>query len=460
MPRLFEKRTRIPAPAGRVFDWHLKPGAFERLSAPWEKVTVVSREGGIEDGGTVILRIPLFGPLNKLWVSKHQGLVPGEQFQDVQLRGPFASLVHSHRVEPDGPDGCFLIDALQYVLPFGPLGALGSRFVQRKLQRMFDYRHRVTAADIAAQLSVPLGAGSMKVLVTGSTGLVGSALVPLLTTSGHTVVRMTRGKRGGDGSSIVWDPESGQLDAHALEGFDAIIHLAGENIASRRWSTAQKVLIRDSRVVGTNLLSKTLAELKHKPKTLLCASAIGYYGNRGDKICTEQSTPGDDFLAHVCRDWEQATESAAEAGIRVVNMRIGVVLTPAGGALGKMQLPFKLGVGGVIGNGKQYMSCVAIDDVAGAIQHCLIHEELRGPVNLVAPEAVTNRDFTKTLGRILGRPTFFPMPAFAAKLAFGEMADALLLSSTRVVPNQLLNSGYQFRCPTVEEALRHVLGRK
>lgn len=459
MPRLFEKRSRIPAPAAMVFNWHLKPGAFERLNPPWERATVLCREGGISDGGSVTLSVPLFGPLRKRWVSQHQGFIAGEQFQDVQLHGPFAALLHSHRVEPDGPDACYLIDRLEYDLPLGPLGKLGQEFVQKKLQRVFDYRHRLTAADIAAQLAVPLGVGSMKILVTGSTGLVGSTLVPLLTTSGHTVVRLTRGSQSADSNTIVWDPESGQLDPKSLEGFDAVIHLAGENIATRRWSAAQKIRIRDSRVVNTSLLTKTLAGLKQKPKTFLCASAIGYYGNRGDDVCTERSTPGDDFLAQVCQDWELATEPAAEAGIRVVKMRIGVVLSPAGGALHKMLLPFKLGVGGVLGSGKQYMSCIAVDDVAGAIQHCLVHEELRGPVNLVLPEPVTNREFTKTLGRILKRPTILPAPAFALKLAVGEMADALLLSSTRVVPNQLVNTGYHFRCPTVESALRHVLGR-
>jgi uncharacterized protein (TIGR01777 family) len=459
MPRQFEKRSRIPAPASRVFDWHMRPGAFERLNAPWEQVQVISRQGGIDDGGQVTLRVPVLGPFKQIWVSRHQAFIPGTQFQDVQLRGPFASLVHSHRVEPDGPDACYLIDHLEYQLPFEPLGAIGKNLVQNKLKRVFDYRHRITAADLAAQLSAPLGVGSMKVLVTGSTGLVGSTLVPLLTTSGHQVVRLARGKKTDNPNTIYWDPESGQLDPQSLEGFDAIIHLAGENIATRRWTAAQKVKIRDSRVVATSLLTKTMASLNKKPKTFLCASAIGYYGNRGDEVCNEKSAPGDDFLAHVCHDWERATEPASEAGIRVVNMRIGVVMTPAGGALSKMLLPFKLGVGGILGSGKQYMSCIAIDDVAGGIQHCLTHEELYGPVNLVAPDAVTNREFTKTLGRILNRPTIFPAPAFVLKLAVGEMADALLLSSTRVVPDQLLQSGYQFRCPTLESSLRHVLGR-
>ena len=299
----------------------------------------------------------------------------------------------------------------------------------------------------------------MKILVVGATGLVGSSLVPMLTTGGHTVVKLSRKKPNvSDSGTIVWNPEEGKIAVDELEGFDAVIHLAGEGIAARRWTTAQKARIRDSRVEGTKLLAMTLAGLVHKPKHFLCASAIGYYGSRGDEICTESSPPGDDFLAGVCQEWEQATKPAAQAGIRVVNLRIGVVMSPAGGALAKMLFPFKMGVGGILGNGRQYMSCVTIDDVVGGIHHCLTHAELSGPVNLVDPYAVTNREFTKTLGRILHRPTLFPAPAFVLRLLVGEMADALLLSSTRVQPKKLLASGYQFRFPDLESGLKHVLG--
>lgn len=455
----FHKRTRLAAPAAMVFDWHLREGAFERLNPPFEPATVVSRTGGITDGGRVVLQVPI-GPFHQTWISEHRGYVPGVQFQDVQIQGPFAACLHTHRVEPDGPDACYLDDKLEYRLPLGPLGALGKSFVAGKLQRMFDYRHRLTAADVAAHHNVPAGVTSMKILVVGATGLVGSALVPFLTTGGHTVYKLSRRNPNSDSKTIVWDPTTGKIPAAELEGFDAVIHLAGEGIATRRWTPAQKEKIRDSRVGGTTLLAGALAKLTRKPKHFLCASAIGYYGNRGDEICAETSAPGTDFLADVCRDWEKATQPAAEAGIRVVNMRIGVVMSPHGGALEKMLTPFKMGVGGVLGSGKQYMSCITIDDVVGGIHHCLTHEELTGPVNLVDPYAVTNRDFTKTLGRILNRPTIFPAPAFVLRIAVGEMADALLLSSTRVVPNRLLQSGYQFRFPDLESGLKHVLGLK
>jgi uncharacterized protein (TIGR01777 family) len=238
---------------------------------------------------------------------------------------------------------------------------------------------------------------------------------------------------------------------------DAVVHLAGENIAAGRWTERQKARIRDSRVKGTRLLCDLLARYSPPPKALVCASAVGYYGDRGDEILKEESAPGSDFLFDVCREWEAATQTAVERGIRVVNLRIGVVLSPLGGALAKMLTPFKLGAGGVIGSGRQYMSWIALDDVVRAFHFALTNQSLLGPVNAVAPNPVTNRDFTRTLGRVLSRPTVFPMPAFAARLAFGEMADALLLASTRVEPARLLAGSFIFRYPDLEGALRHLL---
>jgi hypothetical protein len=299
----------------------------------------------------------------------------------------------------------------------------------------------------------------MNILVTGSSGLVGAALVPFLTTSGHQVTRLVRSKPRPGAAEVPWDPAHHSIAVPGLEGLDAVVHLAGENIASGRWTAAKKARIRDSRVQGTRLLCEALAQLARPPKVLVSASAIGYYGNRGDHILQETSRAGTDFLAQVCREWEAATAPAMHCGMRVVNLRLGVVLSPAGGALAKMLVPFKLGVGGVIGSGAQYMSWIALDDTIGAIDHALHTEALSGPVNAVAPHPVTNRVFTKTLGRVLVRPTLVPLPAFAARLAFGEMADALLLASARVVPTQLQESGYDFRHAELEGALRHLLGR-
>ena len=301
----------------------------------------------------------------------------------------------------------------------------------------------------------------MRILVTGSSGLIGSALVPFLTAGGHRVIRLIRSQSQTPtiGESWGWDPERGTILPTGREEPDAVVHLAGENIAGARWTQRQKALIRDSRVKGTRALSDLIGRRSPPPKVLVCASAVGYYGDRGDESLTEESASGSGFLPDVCREWEAACQPAAEKGIRVVNLRIGVVLSPAGGALARMLTPFKLGAGGVIGGGRQYMSWIALDDVVSAIHFALTHEILRGPVNGVAPNPVTNRSFTQTLGRALSRPILFPMPAFAARLALGEMADALLLAGARVLPARLLESGFVFRYPDLEGALRHLLGK-
>ena len=252
---------------------------------------------------------------------------------------------------------------------------------------------------------------------------------------------------------ILLDTSRQQVSADRLEGVGAVVHLAGEGIANERWTSAKKQRIRDSRILGTRLLATTLAGLTSKPATMVCASAIGYYGDRGSEVCSESSDAGDDFLAHVCQEWEEATEPARAAGIRVVNLRIGVVLSRAGGALHKMLPPFRWGVGGPIGDGKQFVSWISLTELVQVILFCVETEGISGPANAVAPNPVTNQEFTKTLGRLLSRPTVLPLPQFAARLMFGEMADALLLSSTRVTPLKLQQSGYQFTHPLLEDAL-------
>jgi uncharacterized protein (TIGR01777 family) len=299
----------------------------------------------------------------------------------------------------------------------------------------------------------------MRILVTGASGLIGSAAVESFKAGGHNIIRLVRSEPKGEGTAA-WDPAKATIDRTALEGLDAVVHLAGENIAAARWTEEQKARIKDSRVKGTQLLSETLAGLSKPPKVFVAASATGFYGNRGDESLDETSSPGSNFLAQVCIPWEKATEAAAQAGIRVVNLRIGIVLAADGGALAKMITPFKFGLGGRIGSGQQYMSWIEISDVVGAINHALSVEFLRGPVNAVAPNPVTNAEFTATLGKVLSRPTFFTMPAFAAHMAFGEMGDELLLGSTRVYPKTLLESGYKFRYSELAAALEHILGSR
>ncbi|MGA2857176.1 MAG: TIGR01777 family oxidoreductase [Candidatus Sulfotelmatobacter sp.] len=298
-----------------------------------------------------------------------------------------------------------------------------------------------------------------KILVSGVSGPIGAALLPSLQSSGAKIVRLMRARSGVGPTTatgvVPWDPEK-HIAPEAVSGFDAVIHLAGESIVGR-WSAAKKAKIRDSRVVGTRNLAEALAQAKSKPQVFVCSSAIGYYGDRGDEVLNEKTTAGAGFLAEVCRDWEAATQPASAAGIRTVQIRTGVVLSPKGGALGKMLTPFKMGVGGRIGSGRQWMSWIDIADMVGAIQHILKSDALQGPVNLVAPRPVTNAEFTKTLASVLSRPAIFPVPAFAVKLAFGEMGKTVLLAGQRVEPAQLVASGYPFRVSELRASLENAL---
>ena len=388
---------------------------------------MLNAAAGIENGGRVVLRMGL-GPVSQQWVAEHRDYEAGVQFRDVQISGPFAHWEHTHRFEADGRTGCILEDRIEYALPGGRLGQiLGGAWTRRKLARLFAYRHAVTRQDVLAhhhnrqRSQLNDGGRPMKVLVSGASGLVGSALIPFLTTGGHSVTCLVRKDRAGVGDGdVAWAPAAGTIDRAGLEGFDAVVHLAGENIASGRWTPERKRRIRDSRVNGTRMLCEALAQCTQPPKVFVGASAIGYYGDRGDETLTEESKVGEGFLAEVCRDWEAAAAGLTDTGIRTALLRIGIVLSPAGGALKKMLLPFQLGLGGVIGGGTQHMSCIALDDVIGVIQHAITNDEVSGPINAVCPEAVTNREYTRTLGRVLGRPTFFPVPAFAVRLAFGR----------------------------------------
>ncbi len=293
----------------------------------------------------------------------------------------------------------------------------------------------------------------MKIAIAGASGLVGSALIPSLTADGANVTRLVRGapKPG----EIEWHPNHDQVQAHLLEGFDGIINLAGENIAAGRWTDEQKRKIRDSRVSGTHLLSEAIAKMEVKPKVFVCASATGIYGDRDDETLDEQSESGSGFLAGVCREWEKACEPATKAGVRVVNLRFGPIIAREGGMLSKMLTPFKMGMGGKVGSGKQFISWVAIDDAVNAIKLAINDQSIRGPVNVVSPNPVTNEELTKTLGHVLNRPTALAVPAFAARLAFGEMADEMLLISQKVMPKKLTAVGFQFRYPELEAAFKH-----
>lgn len=457
MPGTFQARSALPVSAEQAFAWHCAPGAFERLVPPWEDVVVEGEPRALEAGQVLTLR-PKVGPLRLKWVAKIERLEPdGYLFQDVQQSGPFSAWEHTHRMVPDG-ETCVLEDRVNYRPPLGLLGKLGGFVVRARLKEMFEWRHEITCKDL--QRHRPHHSNSpMKILISGASGMVGSSLVPFLTTGGHEVLKLVRGTPK-SANEVQWNVESGVGDKSALEGLDAVVHLAGENIAAGRWNDAQKARIKDSRIQGTRVLVEALSGLKDKPKAFVCASAIGCYGSRGDELLDESSARGEGFLSDVVVGWEAEAAKLAEAGVRTVMARFGVILSPQGGALKKMLLPFKMGGGGILGSGNQWMSWVALDDVVGAIHHALVNEKLEGPINVTAPGAVTNRSYTKTLGRVLGRPTIFPVPKFGVKLAFGEMGEELLLGSQRVVPKTLQASGFRFDYPDLEGALRHLLGKK
>ncbi len=299
----------------------------------------------------------------------------------------------------------------------------------------------------------------MRILVTGSSGLVGTALVERLTSQGHSISRLVRRKADASKGEAYWNPEGGSVDKTGISGLrpEVVVNLAGESIAAGRWNETRKRKMRDSRVNGTRALADALAHLEEKPKAFICASAVGYFGTRGDEVLTDTSAPGENFLAEVCQEWERGSQLAAQAGIRTVNLRLGMVLSKEGGGLKKMLLPFRLGLGGILGSGRQYVSWITLDDVVNAFDFAIQNQSLEGPTNAVTPHPVTNKEFTKTLGRVLWRPTCLPLPASTARMLFGEMADELLLASARVLPEKLEKAGFRFQYPDLKAALKHVL---
>ncbi len=455
--RCFEKRTRIEAPADVVFRWHEREGALERLCPPWDPVAVIRREGGVRKGGRAQLRIHA-GPIPMRWEARHTDYEEGRYFRDEQVSGPFSKWVHHHRFIPDGENACILEDRIEYALPAGFAGDLFlAGEIEGRLSRIFAYRHRITAHDVPLHLAS--AEKKLSILVTGASGVVGSALVPFLTTGGHRVIRLVRRRSDRNAQDeVFWDPVAGVLDPRDLPKIDAVVHLAGENIGEDRWTPEKKREIVRSRKEGTGLLARVIGALDPPPKVMVAASAIGFYGDRGEKVMTEADGPGEDFISHVCHEWEEAAIVAQQNGIRVASARIGVALTPRGGALAKVLPLFRMGLGGCLGSGRQYISWISMEDVVGAIWHLICDGQTAGPVNLVSPSPVTNRVYSETLARVLSRPAIFNVPEFAIKRAFGEMGREIVLSSTRVRPEVLLRSGYRFRQENLSEALSGMLG--
>ena len=449
----YSRTVELGHPRAEVWAWHLRPGALARLTPPFESSEILS-SGGVVNGARVEVRAGILPWVDSVWTMEHFDVVAPERFRDQMLRGPFDRWEHFHGFEAPTPTTTRATDEITWQLPLGAAGALADGMVRHRLDRMFAYRHATLAADLAEQSR---GTGRvLRIAVTGARGLLGQQLIPFLGTAGHTVTPLVRGNpRPGE---VRWDP-SGSWDATPLDGYDAVIHLAGESIAGSRWSEARKARIRGSRIDGTRSLTTALARLPRPPKVLISASAMGIYGDRGAEELTERSTLGTDFLGEVARGWEEAAAPLTAAGARTVHLRFGVLLSPAGGALGKMLPAFLGGVGGRLGTGKQYMSWLALDDAVYLVHRALVDDRYAGPINAVAPVAPTNAEFTEVLGRVLHRPTLLPVPTIALTTLFGEMAHAAILASQRVVPARLRELGFEWRYPELEGALRHLLGR-
>lgn len=457
----FHRSSVIDVSAEELGRWHFRAGAIHRLIPPWETIKVVREAAPLVDGARAEIRIQK-GPVGTTLIAVHSEVDPPRQFVDTQERGPFGSWRHVHRFIAEADGRATLDDAIAFDPPFGLLGRLiPSALMQRELARQFAFRHARTAGDLRrhAEIAARFGDRPLRFGVTGANGLVGRQLCAFLSTGGHEVVRFVRGEPR-DATERRWnpaDPDNG-VAAGALDDLDVIVHLAGEPIAEGRWTEARKRAIRDSRVLGTSTISRAIARADRKPSAFICASAIGFYGNRGEKWVDERSAPGEGFLPDVVRAWEDSTVAARDAGVRTVHLRLGVVLSAAGGALAKMRTPFLLGAGGPIGSGQQGMSWISLDDILGAILFAARNPVLEGPVNAVAPNPLPQRGFARVLGRVLHRPSFAPLPAFVVRAIFGELGQRLLLEGAFVRPTVLEREGFRFAHPSLEEALRLELG--
>lgn len=449
---LFERVSPLPTSAQGLFDYHCNPGAFQRLTPPWEKVEVEEEDRGIEEGQ---VRHLLIGPkpFCLRWKALHENFQAGRQFVDRQLQGPFKSWTHLHHFEDREEGGALLRDQIEYELPFKlPLTSL----LEKHLDRMFAYRHRQTARDLALIDSYPgplSGGRALRVGITGAGGFVGSALSSFLGVAGHQVVPLKRGYGKAKEGTAIWWPEP---DLESLEGLDAVVHLAGETVG-QLWTKKAREEIYYSRVEGTKRLCQALTELKNPPKTLLSASAVGYYEQTLDHPVEESAPPGSGFLSEVCRDWEAATKVAEQAGIRVCHLRLGLVVSSGGGFLAPQLPAFKMGMGVVLGSGRQMQSFVDLDDLLGMIYHLLNRDDLSGPFNATAPQPISQEEFAKGLAAALRRPLWMRVPEKPGRAILGQQAE-MFFDGVEALPSRFLESGYRHLAPTLEESLQHTLG--
>jgi uncharacterized protein (TIGR01777 family) len=445
----FTFQSELPVSAQDVFAWHLRKGALERLIPPWIKSELLFPPGSpAEEGSQAGLKIK-WGPFAFRWILEHRNCIQDQEFSDIQLRGPFLHYRHRHRFIKIDPISSKLSEEIEYSFP------LMHRIVQNLFSRYFSWRHAIIRGDL--KLIDHYERKPLRILLSGSSGLIGSNLKNFLQLAGHEVVRLVRRKEEVGIDAIYWDPVHDVVQKEDFEGFDAVIHLAGTGIAEGRWSKKKKEEIFLSRCRDTWLLSHILCRLYRPPKTLLCASGVGFYGNRGDEELTEESIRGNGFLAELCEKWEKGTEAIENRGTRVVHARFGAVLSAKGGMLEKILGPMRWGLGGKLGTGEQWVSWIGIDDLLGACYHCLMKNELSGAVNCVAPSPMTQVELVETVAKRIGRPAFCHLPSWFVKAAFGEMGEELLLSGQRVKPTKLLETGYVFRYPDLQTALAYTI---
>ncbi len=480
------QRSQMPVPAPELSAWHFREGALTRLIPPWENARVIRTSGPLANGSLVVIELRK-GPVKIHWHAIHDRVEPGKGFRDTQQTGPFHKWVHQHRFQALESGLSTLEDCVDYQEPFPPLGRwLGARFIRGQLNRQFQFRHARTFNDLRrgaerkncaptninsdtqakADNGSPTSAAFVEkeippntVAISGATGMVGRQLAGFLSCAGDHVRRIVRTSQNARATDIFWNQASGEFDLAKLEGCNAVVHLAGENIAGGRWTQQRKKLIFSSRVDGTRQLCQALARLKSKPKVLICASGVGIYGAGDDKHLDENSAHGEGFLAHICKEWERATQAASDAGIRVVHMRIGIVISAQGGVLARLLTPFLLGAGGPIAGGRQGMSWIALDDLIAAIAFAIDNDSISGALNATAPTPLSNRDFGRELARVLHRPFLAPLPACMVRAIFGEMGKELLLRGAFVQPKKLLEHGFRFDFPKLESVLRFELGR-
>ena len=452
----FQKTAKAPVHRQRLWDWHMSPGAFERLSPEWQRLIPLNIPDSPREGATAEFALKN-GPLKLKWLARIGPVESPYRFVDTQEKGPFASWKHEHKMDESASNESMLTDVVTFSLPWG----LGSIPFARKralaeLERLFRFRHDRMLMDLKRFPDSLQGSG-LSVLVSGSSGLVGKRLVPYLRTLGYEVRELSR--RGGKKGIYSWDPDSGRIDAGALDGVDAVIHLAGENIAGGRWTAERKKRIMDSRVNGTRTLVQAIEASTTPPSVLVCASGVNYYA-MGPGSHGEADPMGEGFLAEVCANWEAEAMRARTTGTRVVCMRTGIVLDPLGGALGKMLPAFLAGMGGPIGSGKQGFSWIAMDDLLDLYEWSIWNPHLDGPLNAVHPEPVSQRTFSRVLASVLHRPSAIPLPESAVKLLFGQMGTETLLADLTVLPVKALELGHQFRFENLQDALSFMLGKE